>query len=90
MPAPMQRALDAYHSLYGDINKPRKLNWAPSVGQVTVTLKFESGEAKDYTVTTMQAALLGHFGNDDERTLTQLARAVGAKPEVVRRRLNHW
>ena len=40
--------------------------------QVTLELEFESGEAKEYTVTTMQAALLGHFGDDDERTLAQV------------------
>jgi hypothetical protein len=36
LPPWMQRALDAYHALYHNLNNPRKLRWAPAVGQVRI------------------------------------------------------
>lgn len=86
----MARALKSYTALYTKINKPRILQWAPTVGQVTLDVEFENGETREYTVSPLRAALLGYFGDDDSKTVGELVKLSGSSALHVRRAMDLW
>lgn len=49
---------------------------------MTLDVEFTNGESREYTVSPLRAALLGHFGDDDAKTLAELCALTGSSATV--------
>jgi len=90
LPPEVAKSLKIYESLYHSLRAPRKLHWKPSLGMVTLELKFQSGSRKTFEVSPTHAAIIQNFSGVKSWKVTDLATAVGLSVALVRRKVVYW
>ena len=83
-----------YNASFKRLKKPRELVWYDTLGKVDVEVEVigEDGELeiRDFSVTTMLATVIMHFGDKGRWTVTELANEMAIDVQQVKRRLGFW
>ncbi len=81
--------LDAYAAKYHSLKAPRKLQWKPNLGTVSLSVSV-GGTAAVFSVPPAHAAILMQFSGGQELHTEELADVVGLKPRALRRKIVYW
>jgi anaphase-promoting complex subunit 2 len=81
--------LATYAHKYHSLKAPRILEWKPSLGSVTLELTIGDRQL-EFTVSPFHATVLLQFQAHPEWSQAALAVAVGAPPEMLRRKIVYW
>lgn len=82
--------VEAYHSTYSDLKKPRKLCVYSRIGQVQLSLEFNGGVIKNFSVSPIQATLIMYVGGCSEISSTELATSTNLDASDVQRKMAFW
>lgn len=89
LPPQVQAMLDTYAHKYHSLKAPRVLQWKPNLGSVSLDLTIGDRQVS-FTVSPFHATLLLHFQHRAEWGAAELAAAMRAAPEALRRRAVYW
>lgn len=85
----MSARLDWYASRYHALKAPRKLQWKPALGAVTLEVSV-GASVLEVTASPAQAALLMHFKGQATWSLADLAAQVGTTRAAARKGALFW
>ncbi|EJT98897.1 hypothetical protein DACRYDRAFT_56322 [Dacryopinax primogenitus] len=86
LPKAMERSLTSFLAFYKSKHAQRKLDWAHSLGTVTLTGRFEAG-TKELSVSLYQAVVLLLFEDGGSLTFLEIKEATGIEDKELRRTL---
>ncbi|DBA04288.1 TPA: hypothetical protein N0F65_002050 [Lagenidium giganteum] len=85
----VEKKIEEFKKAYQVLRNPRSLNWNPSLGSVQLSIEL-SGETRSFTVSTIQATIILHFGDQDTWNLEDLATTMGLTEDALHRHISFW
>jgi len=89
-PKEIQKYADIYSKKYTALKPSRKLEWLPSLGNVSLTVELEDRSLTFDDLTPIQAIILYHFQDKDQWELDELSNELGVTPATVKRNIVFW
>ncbi|KZT58431.1 hypothetical protein CALCODRAFT_432704 [Calocera cornea HHB12733] len=86
LPKDMERSLSSFVRFYKSKHAQRKLDWAHSLGTVTLTARFDAG-TKELSVSLYQAVVLLLFEDGGSMNFQDIKEATGIEDKELRRTL---
>ncbi|KAI7840711.1 hypothetical protein COHA_005527 [Chlorella ohadii] len=89
LPPEVSAMLSTYAAKYRSLKAPRKLQWRPSLGTVSLDLTI-GDQTLEFNVSPFHASVLMHFQTRPEWPAAELAERMGVAPDALRRKIVFW
>lgn len=89
LPPEVSAMLSTYAAKYRSLKAPRKLQWRPSLGTVSLELAI-GDQTLEFNVSPFHASVLMHFQSRPEWPAAELAERMGVAPDALRRKIVFW
>ena len=87
LPNELTKSVEVFEKFYGETHNNRKLQWVYTLGGCHITAHFNKGK-KLLAMTTMQAATLMLFGDEQELSVKEVCKMLNAPEEDTLRMLH--
>lgn len=90
LPVEIKKAVDSYTKGYEQMKAARTLDFKPQLGTVSITIEFDAGGEKEFTVAPVLATMIMLFEEKTSWTLEEMSAKMQVPSATLQRKVGFW